>query len=130
MSEHEHGPMCGCEDDADQPLFITLHLDDDSQLECMVLSIFDVGDQDYIALIPWHEDLEADEEDDETEVDVLLYRYKEEDGEPVLEDIEDDDEYAVVAETLSNMDPDNFELDDDDFEDMLNNLLDDEEDDA
>ena len=60
---------------------ITLTLDDDSELECVVLSIFPVKEDQYIALMPV-EELEKDEEQSE----VLLYRFSEsEDGELDLE---------------------------------------------
>ena len=35
-----------------QEMFVTLDLDDGSQLECQILTIFDVDNQNYIALIP------------------------------------------------------------------------------
>ena len=36
----------------DKDLTITLTLDDDSELECAVVAIFPVCDQDYIAVLP------------------------------------------------------------------------------
>ena len=51
---------------------ITLTLEDDSEVECVVLSIFPVEEKEYIALMPV-EELEKDEENSE----VLLYRFSE-----------------------------------------------------
>lgn len=73
-------------------IIITLILDDDSELDCRVLTIFEVQGKDYVALVPV-----ADEESE----DVYLYRYYEsEDGVPSVEYIEDDDEYEIVDEAF------------------------------
>ena len=75
-----------------EEMTVTLTLDDGSEVECVVLTIFEAGDRDYIALLPT-EGAEADEGE------VYLYRYEEDaDGNPSLDNIEDDDEYEVVAD--------------------------------
>ena len=86
---------------------VTLTLDNDETLECAVLTIYSVGDQEYIALLPMN-----DEENEDG--DVYLYRYIEtEDGEPTLENIEDDDEYEAAADAFDEW------LDEQEFEDMI-----------
>lgn len=76
---------------------VTLTLDDGSQLECVVLTIFDAGEREYIALLP------MDGEESE-EGEVYLYRYSEDaDGNPSLENIEDDEEYDIVAEAFDEL---------------------------
>ena len=75
---------------------VTLTLDDDSEVECVVLTIFEAGERDYIALLP-EEGPEAEEGE------VYLYRYYEDDGEPRLENIEDDDEYEIVADAFDEL---------------------------
>lgn len=78
---------------------IVLTLDDDSEVECVVLQIFQVADKEYIALMPV-EELEKEEE----QTEVLLYRFSEsEEGEPNLANIETDEEYELVAETFSQI---------------------------
>lgn len=78
---------------------ITLTLEDDSEVECVVLSIFPVEEKEYIALMPV-EELEKDEENSE----VLLYRFSEPaEGELDLSNIETDEEYEVVAEAFSQI---------------------------
>lgn len=78
---------------------ITLTLEDDSEVECVVLSIFPVEDKEYIALMPV-EELEKDEENSE----VLLYRFSEPaEGELDLSNIETDEEYEAVAEAFSQI---------------------------
>lgn len=76
---------------------VTLTLDDDTELECAIVSIFPAGDKEYIALLP----LEGSEAE---EGEVFIYRYTEnEDGEPNLENIEDDDEYEIVADAFDEL---------------------------
>lgn len=78
----------------EEEMTITLSLDDGSEIECIVITIFEAGGKDYIALLPI-------EQSEEEEGEVYLYRYSEsEDGEPVLENIEEDSEYEVVADAF------------------------------
>lgn len=80
-----------------EEMTVTLTLDDDSELECVVLTIFTAGERDYIALLPM-EGAEAEEGE------VYLYRYSEsEDGQPDLENIEGEDEYEIVAEAFDEL---------------------------
>jgi uncharacterized protein YrzB (UPF0473 family) len=72
---------------------VTLELDD-GERECIILTIFEAGDQDYIALMPLEEDGSVPDEGD-----VYLYRYSEdEDGLPEITNIEDEDEYEAAAD--------------------------------
>ena len=86
---------------------VTLTLDDDTEVECVVLTIFTAGERDYIALLPM-------EGEDSEEGEVYLYRYSEtEDGTPVLDNIEDDDEYEIVADAFDEM------LDDQEYDELV-----------
>lgn len=99
------------DDDAD--ICVTLDLDDGTQVECEILTIFDVGEQDYIALLP----LDAKGEPNE-EGEVFIYRYSEDsEGNPNLENIQDDEEYEAVSDRFDEL------LDEADYE----KLADDEE---
>ena len=90
-----------------EEMTVTLTLDDGSEVECVVLTIFEAGDRDYIALLPT-EGAEADEGE------VYLYRYEEDaDGNPSLDNIEDDDEYEVVADAFDEL------LDDQEFDEIV-----------
>ena len=103
MSEHNHDCNCGCNEE----VTVTLTLDNDEELECAVLTIYSVHDKEYIALLP------LDEEGENEEGEVYIYRYIEtEDGEPTLENIEDDDEYEAAADAFDEW------LDEQEFEDM------------
>jgi uncharacterized protein YrzB (UPF0473 family) len=91
----------------EQEMTVTLTLDDDSEVECVVLTIFTAGEREYIALLPMEG--EASEEGE-----VYLYRYSEtEDGAPILDNIEDDDEYEIVSDAFDEM------LDDAEYDELI-----------
>ena len=73
---------------------VTLTLDDDTEVECAVISIYEAAGRQYIALLP----LGGEEQDNG---EVYLYRYSEdESGEPQLDNIEDDEEYEIAADAF------------------------------
>ena len=85
-----------------QEMFVTLDLDDGYQLECQILTIFDVDNQNYIALVP----VDNDEE-------VIFYRYfEDEEGNPSLENIDSDDEFDAVSDRFDEL------LDEEEFDQM------------
>ena len=76
---------------------VTLTLDNDEELECAVVSIFEANDRRYIALLPL-------EGDDSKDGEVYLYRYDEsEDGQPDLTNIETDEEFEIVSDAFDEM---------------------------
>ena len=88
----------------EEVMTVTLTLDDNSVVECEVITIYEADGKDYIALLPLNENGESESGD------VYLYRYFEEDGEPSLENIEDDDEYEIAADAFDEwMDEQEFE---------------------
>ena len=106
MSEHTHDHNCDC--GCNEEVTVTLTLDNDEVIECAVLTIYSVDNKEYIALLP------LDEDGDNEEGDVFIYRYVEtEDGEPTLENIEDDDEYEAAADAFDEW------LDEQEFEEMI-----------
>ena len=91
---------CGCGHDHEheedvmdlETMFLTL--DDDTEMECGILGVFEVEGlegKEYIALLPL---------EDET---VLLYEYKEVGDEIDLNVIEDDDEFDKVSNAFYDM---------------------------
>ncbi len=81
-------------DDDPDDYRVTLDLDDDTTIECAILTILEVGDQDYIVLVPVDENDEPIEEGE-----VFIYRYfEDEDGNPSLDNIDNDDEFERVSE--------------------------------
>ena len=88
----------------EEVMTVTLTLDDDEVVECAVLTIYEANGKDYIALLP------LDEYGESESGEVYLYRYAEVDGEPTLENIEDDDEYEIAADAFDEwMDEQEFE---------------------
>lgn len=109
MSEHNHDCGCGHDDCncGEENLTVTLTLDNDEVLECAVLTIFSACDRQYIALLP------LEDAEDTEEGDVFIYRFEEdENGEPTLDNIEDDDEYELAADAFDEW------LDEQDFEEL------------
>ena len=93
-----------------EEITVTLTLDNDEVLECAVLTIYEAGGRQYIALLPL-------DESGEEEGDVYIYRYIETDPEnPDLENIEDDEEYEIAADAFDEwLDEQEFEEDLDAF---------------
>ena len=102
--DHEHECGCGCGDDHNDECgcgcgcghehgqrYLTLVLEDDTELKCPVIAIFEVNDRDYIALLHPIEDT------------VLLFRlYAHEDGTVDIDEIEDDAEFELVSNTFTS----------------------------
>jgi hypothetical protein len=83
--------------DPEQVDTVTVSLDDGRELECVVLAIYEAGDGQYIALLP-------EEEVDEEESTVFLYRYYEdESGEPQLDNIGSDEEYKMASNAFNQI---------------------------
>lgn len=94
------------EDEIDD-IRVSLELDG-RDVECEILTIFEAGGRDYIALMPLNED---GSENDEGEV--YLYRYAEDaEGLPQIDMIEGDDEYEIAADRFDEW------LDEQEFDDM------------
>lgn len=89
----------------DEFMTVEVTLDNDEVVECAILTLFEAGENQYIALLPLNEEGETEEGD------VYLYRYIENaDGEPELQNIEDDDEYEIAADAFDEwMDTQEFE---------------------
>lgn len=110
MNDKNHNCNCenGCDCNEEHDQMVTLTLDDGTEIECVVLTIFPVNNVDYIALLP------VDETDAEEEGEVYLYRFKQlENDEIELLNIEDDAEYEAVADAFDQF------LDDEEFQEML-----------
>ena len=96
LHEHDENCDCGCDHDHEEGYeTIILTLDDDSEMVCIVLGIFECEGNDYIALLP------EDEEDGE---DVFIYKYKEVNEEEVeLDVIESEEEFEKVSKTFEEI---------------------------
>ena len=97
------------DDELDQ---ITITLEDDSELICDVIAIFEYNGREYVCLLP----------EDDPDGDFLFYRFNEtEDGECDLDNIVSDDEFEEVADYFEEL------CDDEAFQDALDSLDDEEE---
>lgn len=97
------GNCDSCGSDCSSPIqagdaTVTLTLDDDSTIECAVLTTYQVEEKEYIALLP------LDENGQNTDGEVFLYRYTVDAlGQPVLDNILDDDEYEAAADAFDEL---------------------------
>ena len=126
---HDHGHDCNCghdhsnshdcdcgHDHGEEQRTVTLTMEDDSEVECVILGTFDVDEKEYIALMP----MDSDE--------VFIYNFVTlEDGEIKLSLIEDDDEFQTVSDAFYEVFADEFEEFDDD-EEMIEEEMIEEED--
>lgn len=91
-----------------EEMTVTLDLDDGTSINCAIVTILTVRNQDYIVLLPLEEDGENQDGY------VWFYRYHENENdpneEPVLEYIEDDEEFEIVADAFDEY-LDNAEFD-------------------
>lgn len=104
MSEHTH-------DLENEDLIVTLTLDNDEEVNCSVVCIYTVEEQDYVALLPLDQDGESNEDGE-----VYLYKFEEVDGQPVIDNITSDEEYEVAAEAFDEW------LDEQEFEEIQEQL--------
>lgn len=101
-----------------ESLTVTLTLENNEELECAVLNIFEAEEKEYIALLPLNEN------GDNTDGQIYLYRFIDngEEEEPGLENIEEDEEFDRVSAIFNEW------LDTQDFGDIDLDALDDLED--
>ena len=82
----------------EEPVKIILSLDDGTEETCEVISIYEVDGKSYIALMPENEKANEDEEV------LYIYSYAEdEQGNPILDNIEDDAEYDKAVTALDEL---------------------------
>lgn len=73
-------------------------MDDDTEVECAILTIFPVENKEYIALLP------LDENGQNETGEVYLYSFsRTADGDPMLANIEDDEEYDAAANAFNTV---------------------------
>lgn len=103
----------------DEDMTITLELEDDTVVDCAIITILTVKDNDYIVLLPLDED--GENEDGE----VWFYRYYENEAdpndEPRLQYIESDEEYELISDAFDEF------LDSSEFDEILDADEDEEE---
>lgn len=99
--EHEHTLL--------ESEVVTLTLDENEEIECAIITTFEMDSKEYIALLP------LDEDGENEDGDVWIYRFiRDEKGgnDHDLQNIEDDDEYEKAADKFDEW------LDTQEFEEM------------
>jgi len=95
MSDEKNDCGCGCDQDHDheheEMETMMLTLDDDTELECGIIGVFEVEGKDYIALLPTEEET------------VLIYEFKETEDDVELGMIEDDDLFDKVSAAFNEI---------------------------
>lgn len=95
---------------ADEEMTVTLQLED-GEVDCAIITIFSVGEKDYIVLLP------LDENGENNDGEYWIYGYKENPNDPNEEPqilfIEDDEEYEIAADAFDQL------LDDEQFDEII-----------
>lgn len=78
-------------------VMVTIELDGED-LDCEILTIFDIDNQDYIVLMPVDE--HGEPLDDTL---VYIYRYFENDGDYAIDNIQSDEEYEKVNKKFNEL---------------------------
>lgn len=93
-----------------EEMYVELDLDDGT-VKCSIVTIFDVNEKEYIALLP------LDENGENTDGEVWIYGYKEDennpDAEPELIYIDDDEEYEAASDAFDEL------LDSQEFDELV-----------
>lgn len=93
--ECRHGDCGSAEDYTDQMITLTVTDEQGRAEDCnfRIVALYKAMDRDYIALTP---DLDAPE----LEADIFLFRYLEENGQCSVEEIIEDEEFAIAADAF------------------------------
>lgn len=107
-SDSSNNPSDSQGKNTDEEMTVTLNLMDGTVVTCAIVTILTVQKQDYIVLLP------LDEDGENHDGMVWFYRYSENEAdpneEPILEYIEDDEEYDAVSDAFDEY-LDNAEFD-------------------
>lgn len=85
---HDENCNCGHDHDHEEVDVIYLTLEDDTELECEIIGVFEVENKEYIALMPL--------EDEE----ILLYEYHELEGDEFELKLIEEEEFQLASEAF------------------------------
>ena len=95
----------------EEEMTVDIELDNGETVECSIITIFEVDNKEYIALLPMVD------EDDELYGNYWIYGYSENpdnvNEEPVLRPIEDEDEYEAALDAFDEY------LDEQEFDEII-----------
>jgi uncharacterized protein YrzB (UPF0473 family) len=98
--EHKHGPECDHVHDAEEFDTVILTDDEGHDHEFLHLDTLEVEGSTYFVLMP----ISATEEEEESDEAIILKLGKDAEGNEMLVDIEDDEEWEKVADAWESMD--------------------------
>src|SRR4030042_4605722 len=106
----------------DREDIVVLTDDEGNELEFLFLDAFEVGDKRYAVLVPLEgtddEDQESTDEDYIEGSEAMIFRLeKDEQGDEVFVEIEDDEEWAEVTAAWEDLQDEEFDEEDEDEED-------------
>ncbi|MCL2487075.1 MAG: DUF1292 domain-containing protein [Oscillospiraceae bacterium] len=90
------------------PDLVTLVDDEGNQYEFEVIDAIETDDGRYIAILPYHENPEESLDEDG---ELVILKVVDENGEEVLETIEEDDEFDEIAELFEERLKELYEID-------------------
>lgn len=97
--------------DYEEEMTVSLEMEDGSSIDCAVITILTVNEEDYIVLLP------LDERGENEDGEVWIYGYSEDENdpnaEPTLRYLEDDQEYEAVSDAFDEY------LDNAEFDELL-----------
>lgn len=99
MTDHKHDHNCDHDHDAEELDTIILTDDEGNDHEFLHLDTLEVEGQTYFVLMPI-----SGEEDEESDEAIILKLGKDAEGNEMLLDIEDDEEWEKVADAWESMD--------------------------
>lgn len=95
----------------DEEMTVSMTLDNGEEVTCAIVTILTVDEKDYIALLP------LDENGENTDGEVWIYGYKEDENDPNAEPelifIHDEEEYEAVSDAFDEY------LDNAEFDELL-----------
>lgn len=95
----------------DEEMTVSMTLDNGEEVTCAIITILTVAEKDYIVLLP------LDEDGNNTDGEVWIYGYKEDENDPNAEPelffIDDDSEYEAVSDAFDEY------LDNAEFDELL-----------
>lgn len=79
--------------DEDEVEVVEMEFEDGTSCTCVIIAKFEIEDITYAALLP----------DDDDDADILVYRYEENGDDINLTEIDDEDEFNMVADALDEI---------------------------
>lgn len=100
MTDHDKGCDCGCGEHEEQEEILTLIDENGEERNFSIIEILEVDGSEYAILLPVEGEVEAEEDADEA---IILKFAEDEEGNEILVEIEDDEEWEKVADAWEDL---------------------------